>query len=153
MNDYLIGSGALITAGPHASITSAALHAQTDPAIAASVRAAVVDFESGSGSELSKIVVLGTGWNARRVREALVEPLHERGSCTLAEILVLLAHAAGGAEVHLFARWLPDEILTAALAREGVALVVHPLESIRQAALVCGQRYRRWPSVPSQRAS
>lgn len=46
MNDYVIGSGAVLTAGPNASIAAATLHAQTDAAIAAGVRAALVDFES-----------------------------------------------------------------------------------------------------------
>ncbi|MGA7570656.1 MAG: hypothetical protein WBG27_06820 [Candidatus Aquilonibacter sp.] len=146
MNDYVIGSGAVLTAGPSASIAGATLHAQTDGALAASVRAALVDFESSSCTELTKVVVLATGWNAARVRADLVEPLLSRGSCTLADVLAQLARAAQTSEVHVFARWLPHEVLTAALAREGVILVVHPLESIRQAALICGQNYSRWPS-------
>jgi hypothetical protein len=146
MNDYVIGSGAILTAGPHASIAGATLHAQTDSALAATVRAAVVDFESSSCSELTKVVVLATGWNAARVKADLVAPLLERGCCTLAEVLAQLARATQTREVHLFARWLPDEVLTAALVREGVILVVHPLESIRQAALICGQNFSRWPS-------
>ncbi|MGC2129282.1 MAG: hypothetical protein WA629_04200 [Candidatus Aquilonibacter sp.] len=146
MNDYVIGCGAVLTAGPNASIAGATLHAQTDSALAASVRAALVDFESSSCSELTKVVVLATGWNAARVRADLVSPLLARECCTLADILAQLARAAQISEVHLFARWLPDEVLTAALEREGVILVVHPLESIRQAALICGQNYSRWPS-------
>jgi len=146
MNDYVIGSGALLTAGPNASIAGATLHAQTESSLAASVHAAVVDFESGSCTELTKVVVLGAGWNAARVKADLVAPLLARGSCTLAEVLGQLARAAQTPEVHLFARWLPDEVLTAALRREGVTLVAHPLEAIRQAALICGQSYSRWPS-------
>ncbi len=146
MNDYVIGSGAVLTAGPNASIAAATLHAQTDAAIASGVRAALVDFESRSSSELSKLVVLATGWNGARVKSELVAPLLGRGECTLADVIALLAQAAQTAEVHLFARWLPDEVLTAALRRDGVTLVVHPIESIRQAALICGQQYIRWPS-------
>ena len=146
MNDYVIGSGAVLTAGPSASIAGATLHAQTDSALAASVRAALVDFESSSSNELTKVVVLATGWNAARVKSDLVAPLLERGCCTLAEVLAQLAHAAQTSEVHLFAHWLPDDVMTAALRRDGVTLVVHPLEAIRQAALICGQRYSRWPS-------
>lgn len=146
MNDYVIGSGAVLTAGPSASIASATLHAQTDSALAATVRAALVDFESSSCTELTKVIVLAAGWNAARVKADLVAPLLERGCCTLADVLGQLAHAAGTSEVHLFARWLPDEVLTAVLRREGVMLVAHPLESIRQAALICGQSYSRWPS-------
>jgi hypothetical protein len=146
MNDYVIGAGAVLTAGPNASIAGATLHAQTDAAIAATVRAAVVDFESRSSSDLTKVVMLATGWNAARVKAELVAPLLAGGECTLADILVLLASAAQTTEIHLFARWLPDEVLTAALRRAGVTLVVHPLESIRQAALISGQNYVRWPS-------
>ncbi|MGB6985901.1 MAG: hypothetical protein WBD74_08040 [Candidatus Aquilonibacter sp.] len=146
MNDYVIGAGAVLTAGPNASIAGATLHAQTDIAIAASVRAALVDFESRSSTELSKVVMLATGWTAARVNAELVAPLLRRGECTLADVLALLAKATQTAEVHLFARWLPDDVLTAALQREGVTLIVHPIESIRQAALICGQNYVRWPS-------
>jgi len=146
MNDYVIGSGAVLTAGPNGAIAGATLHAQTDATIAAGVRVALVDFESVSSNELSKIVMLATGWNPARVKVELIAPLLARRTCTLADIAVLLARAAQTAEVHLFARWLPDDVLTAALRREGVGLVVYPLESIRQAALICGQNYVRWPS-------
>ena len=146
MNDYVIGSGAVLTAGPQASIAGATLHAQTDATIAAGVRAALVDFESGSLTELSKLVVFATGWNGARVKAELVAPLLVRGECTLADVVALLAHAAQTPEVHVFARWLPDDMLTAALRREGVTLVAHPIESIRQAALISGQSYVRWPS-------
>jgi hypothetical protein len=146
MNDYVIGSGAVLTAGPKASIAGATLHAQTDAAIAAMVRAALVDFESSSPSELTKVVVLAAGWNAARVKSEFVVPLLARGECSLADILALMARATQVAEVHLFARWLPDDVLTTALLRVGITLVAHPLESIRQAALICGQNYVRWPS-------
>ena len=146
MNDYVIGSGAILTAGPDASIAGMTLHAQTESSLAASVQAALVDFESSSCTELSRVIVMAAGWNAARVKADLVAPLLERGTCTLADVLGQLAHAAQTREVHLFARWLPDEVLTAALRRCGVTLVVHPLESIRQAALICGQSYSRWPS-------
>jgi len=145
MNDYVIGAGAVLTAGPEAGIAGATLHAQTDAALAAGVRAAVVDFESTRAADLSKIVVIAAGWNAARVRAALIEPLLARGACTFADVLTLLANGAQTREIHLFARWLPDEVLSAALAREGISLVVHPLESIRQAALICGQSFSRWP--------
>jgi hypothetical protein len=146
MNDYVIGSGAVLTAGPNGAIAGATLHAQTDVAIASTVRVALVDFESRSQTELSKVVMLASGWNSARVRAELVTPLLARGTCTLADIASLLAKAAQTPEVHLFARWLPDDALTAALRRDGISLVVHPLESIRQAALICGQNYVRWPS-------
>ena len=63
MNDYLIGAGAVLTAGPQASIASATVHAQTEPALAASVHAALIDFESTTKAELTKVVVLASGSN------------------------------------------------------------------------------------------
>ncbi len=144
MNDYVIGAGAILTAGPIATIAAASLHAQTDPAVAAEVRAALVDFESPRIAELSKVVLVAVGWNARRVESEIVRPLLAKAACTLVEVLVRLARAAGSPEVHLFARWLPDDVMTAALEREGVILVVHPLEAIRQAALISGGTYSRW---------
>ncbi len=146
MNDYVIGSGAVLTAGPDASIVHAALHAQTEPAIAATVRAALFDFESPCVADLSKVVLLAAGWTARRVRTDLVEPLLVRGECTLADVLITLAGATGSNEVHIFAHWLPSDVMVAAARRAGVCLVAHPLDAVRQAALICGQTYCRWAS-------
>jgi hypothetical protein len=146
MNDYVIGSGAVLSAGPNAAITGVCLHAQTDASIASRIRAAVVDFEASRLSELSRVVVVGSGWNASRVRSDLVAPLLERRACTLADVAETLARAAATEEVHFFARWMPDEFLVSALQRGGIVAVAHPLEAIRQAALVCGQKYSRWPS-------
>ena len=139
MNDYIIGAGAVLTAGPSASFAGATLHAQTDPAIAGVVRAAVVDFESSSLADLSKLVVLATGWSARDVRAELLPPLVARGTCTLADVIEALSRAAKIDEVHVFARWMPDELMAETLRRAGVTLIAHPLGAIRQAALVCGQ--------------
>ncbi|HEY5340194.1 MAG TPA: hypothetical protein VIK27_04135, partial [Candidatus Aquilonibacter sp.] len=69
-----------------------------------------------------------------------------RESSTLSDVIELLARATGAAEVHVFARWLPDDVLVATLRRAGVTLISHPLEAIRQAALISGQTYVRWPS-------
>jgi hypothetical protein len=146
MNDYVIGSGAVLTAGPAGSISAATLHAQTDPAIASQVTAALVDFESGNSVPLSKVLIVGTGWTKARVANEWIAPLLRRQTSTLADVIQLMAETAGAGEVHLFARWLPDEMLTAGLRRCGVTLITHPLESIRQAALISGESYTRWPS-------
>lgn len=146
MNDYLIGAGAVLTAGPNATIAGATVHAQTDPLLASTVRAALIDFESSSKAELTQVVVVASGWNAGRVHRELVAPLLERRECSLAEILVALAQAAGTREVHMFAQWLADEAMCEAAAQAGVVLVAHPLEAIRQAALISGARLSRWPS-------
>lgn len=144
MDEYLIGAGALLTAGPEASIARATIHAQTDPFLAAGVKAAVIDFESGSPADLSRIVIMLAGWNAMQFRDSVVEPLLSRRECSLTDVVNLLASAGETREVHLFARWAPDGDLAAGAHAAGVRLVSHPLESIEQAALVSGQRWSRW---------
>lgn len=144
MNDYVIGSGALLTAGPRASIAAATLHAQTDPGLAPVVKAAMVDFESSPTGDLSRILVMAAGWNPGRFDAKIVQPLLERRENTLADVLALLAAATATGEVHLFARWLPDDMLVAALRRAGVTIVAHSLDAIIAAALISGQSYRRW---------
>lgn len=144
MNDYVIGAGALLTAGPHATIAPATLHAQTDPGLACSVKAALIDFEAGVSGELSRVLVLAAGWNGRKFDGEVVRPLVARRENTLADVLSLLAAAAKTSEVHVFANWFPDDVLVAALRRADVTLVTHSLDVIRQAALISGQSYRRW---------
>lgn len=146
MNDYVIGAGAVLTAGPSATIAGASLHMQVDPLLAPSVGAALVDFESSGKGELTKVVVVAAGWNARRVQHDLVAPLLGRGECTLTDLLVALGQASGTNEVHVFAHWLVDDVMAAGASRAGVTLVSHPLDSIRQAALISGQTFSRWPS-------
>ena len=146
MSEYLIGAGAVLTAGAAASIASATLHAQTDSPAAGEIRAAVIDFEAGSPRELSRIVIVPTGWSPRRFESDVTEPLLARGECTLADVMERLALATDARELHLFARWLPDMELSVTLREKGVSLVGHPIEAIEQAALVCGQRLNRWPA-------
>jgi hypothetical protein len=147
--DYIIGAGAILEAGESGSITPAALHAQVDDALAQRVRVAAVDFEGTGMDRVQRLVVVGQGWNAARFRTGVGERLRERRTCTLADVLATLACEAQADEVHLFAHWLPDEATCAALAQNGIALVTHPLESIRAASLVAGQRCRRWGAVPA----
>jgi len=144
MSEYLIGAGAVLTAGPAASIAGATLHAQTDSPAAGEIRAAVIDFEATSPQDLSRIVVVAAGWSPSRFDAEVVQPLLARGECTLADVMERLAGATGAPELHLYARWIPDRRLAAALGEKGVSLVGHPIEAIEQAALVCGQRVNRW---------
>lgn len=146
MKEYLIGAGAVLTAGPSASIAQATLHAETDGHLAAGIRAAMVDFEGGSPEDVSQVVILASGWRSSQFQHDVVGPLLAHGECTLADVLGILAGATGSAEVHLFARWLPDEAMRAGLASQGVRVVAHPLDAIGQAALVSGQRLSRWRS-------
>jgi hypothetical protein len=144
MSEYLIGAGAVLTAGAAASIAGATLHAQTDSGAAETIRAAVMDFEAPSSHELSRIVIVAAGWTPRRFEAEVITPLLERGECTLADVIEQLADATGSRELHLFARWLPDAELATSLRDKGVSLVANPIEAIEQAALVCGQRLNRW---------
>jgi hypothetical protein len=146
MDEYFIGSGALLTAGASASIIGATLHAQPERGLAAQVEAAVIDFESPRASELSRILIVAAGWTGARFRTEIVQRLVEQRDCSLADVIAALARAKGVDEVHLFAHWQPDEATLGALADRGVRLVLHPLEAIGQVALVSGQRLARWPS-------
>lgn len=146
MSKYLIGAGAVLTAGPKSSIAGATLHAQTDPQLAAQIEAAVIDVEATRPSELSRIVIVAAGWCRARFEAEVVRPLQTSRECTLADVIGALAKARGTTEVHLFARWLPHAELLKELTAAGVGLIAHPLESIDQIALVTGQRLERWRS-------
>jgi hypothetical protein len=141
MDDYMIGSGAILTAGPRATVTPATLHAQTDPLLAGVVRAAAIDYEGRRQSDLARLLLVAIGWNARRFAQGVVAPLITAGESSLADVLGTLGRAAGERVVHLFADWLPDSDLVEALNKQGVELVAHPLETIRRAALISGQRH------------
>lgn len=144
MDGYFIGAGAILTAGDAATVSGATLHARTDPHLAAQVTAALIDFESPSPQELTRIVVVAAGWNASRFGREVTAPLLARRECSLGDLLVELGNAAGSREVHVFARWLPDAATSETVRRAGVRIVSHPIESILQAALVSGQAVRRW---------
>ncbi len=146
MDEYLIGAGAVLTAGPAASISGATLHAQTERHLAEAVRAALIDFEGASPTEIGRIVIVAAGWSGSRFDAEVIRPLLALGECALSDVIAKLSEATGVAEVHLFAHWLPDEATTAALRERGISLLVHPLQAIGQAALVSGQRFRRWRS-------
>lgn len=142
--DYIIGAGAMLETGEQATITPATLHAHVDPALAGQVVAAAVDFEGTSPESLRRLLVLAQGWSQGEFRSRVTDPLRRSGDCTLAQVFELLAEGAGTKQVHLFAHWLPDEATCAYLRGRGIELVAHPLEAIEAAALVSGQRCRRW---------
>jgi hypothetical protein len=142
--EYMIGAGAILETGQAAKVTPAMLHARVDPALARSVRAAAVDFEGSSAEALRRLLVLVPGWNAGQFRSAVTDPLIEQGTCSLADVLAKLAGAAQVAEVHLFSHWLADDATCRTLAERGITLIAYPLEAIQSAAVVAGQRHRRW---------
>jgi hypothetical protein len=145
--DYMIGAGAILETGEAAKVTAAMLHARVDSMLARSVTVAAVDFDGNSQDALRRLLVLVPGWNAGRFRSRVTQPLIERGTCSLADVLSTLAGAAQSPQVHLFAHWLPDEATYAILAGRGIELLVHPLEAIESAAVVAGQRHTRWKAA------
>ena len=70
------------------------------------MRAALVDFEAADAQELSRIVIMATGWRRARFDAEVIGPLIARRECSLADVIAALASATGEPEVHLFARWL-----------------------------------------------
>ncbi len=142
--DYIIGAGAILETGESGTITPAALHANVDGALAQRVRAAAVDFEGTSADAMRRLLIVAQGWNGARFRAEVSEKLREQRECTLADVLATLASRTQADEVHVFAHWFPDEATCAALSRQGITVVSHPLESIRAASLVADQRLRRW---------
>lgn len=146
MDEYFIGAGALLTAGPQGSIVAATLHAQTGCELAGKVVAAVVDFESVRESEISRLLIVAAGWSGGRFQAEVVRKLVARGECALADVIAILSEATGAPEIHLFARWLPDEGTLRRLSANGIRVSAYPLEAIGQAALVSGQRVARWRS-------
>ncbi len=146
MDEYFIGAGALLTAGPAASIAGATLHAQPIPGLAGCIEAALVDFEATQLGEASRILIVAAGWSGARFRAEITGKLLSQHECTLADVIATLAEATAAREVHIFAHWLPDEATSALLAERGIQVLAHPLEAIGQAALVSGQRRESWHS-------
>jgi hypothetical protein len=140
MDEYFIGAGALLTAGPAGSIADATLHARPGRELAQRVGAALVDFEATSVGDLSRILIVASGWSAPRFRAAVVARLKQLGDCALADVVATLAEATATEEVHIFAHWQPDAETLADLGRRGICVEVHPLDALGQAALVTGQR-------------
>jgi hypothetical protein len=144
MEEYLIGAGALLTAGPAATIRPATLHAQPLGVLARQVDAALIDFESAGREELSRLLIVAAGWTGSRFHAEVVAQLLALRECGLSDVIATLAAAVKTKEVHLFARWSPDRSTLDSLEKSGIRILNHPLEALGQAALVSGQRVERW---------
>jgi hypothetical protein len=144
MDEYFIGAGALLTAGPTATIRGATLHAQPGAALALQISAALIDFESPGPAELSRLLIVAAGWSGSRFHAEVVVRLLALGECGLDDVIAALADAVQTTEVHLFARWSPDQAALDSLEKGGIRIISHPLEALGQAALVSGQRVERW---------
>lgn len=145
MDEYFIGAGALLTAGPEAPIARATLHAQPASNLAAEVRAALIDFEAARVCEVSRVLITAAGWSGARFCAEVGKRLITQRQCGLVDVIATLAEVTGTKDVHLFAHWRPDAATLDALAERGVGVVAHPLEDLGPAALVSGQRLERRP--------
>jgi hypothetical protein len=146
MDEYFIGAGALLTAGPAATIAGATLHAQTEGVAAGEVDAAVVDFESASVAQVSRLLILASGWSGSRFNAEVVSRLLAQRECGLTDVIGTLAEAVGVDQVHLFAHWQPDQTTVNALRGKGIMVIAHSLGAIGRASLVSGQRIALWPA-------
>jgi hypothetical protein len=144
MDEYFIGAGALLTAGPAATIRGATLHAQPGTALARQIGAALIDFESAGPDELSRLLIVAAGWSGSRFHAEVVARLLALRECGLNDVIAALADAVQTTEIHLFARWSPDQATLDSLEKSGIRIVSHPLDALGQAALVSGQRVERW---------
>ena len=146
MDEYLIATGALITAGERPCITPAALHAAVEAAVAAAARVAVVDFDGASARVPRRLLLLVRDWGARAFEASVIARLRSKGIGSCPDALAALAEGTKTGELHLFARWLPGEDLCERLAGLGVTIVAHPLEAIHRACLI-EQREREYRAV------
>ena len=145
MDTYLIGGGAILETGPRSTITRAMLHAQVcRPTDLGGV--VFIDFESGSLSEMRRVVAIGAGMSAEHFAGTVTPALQTAGVCDLEDVAAMVGDALGTRQVDVFARWAPSPELRRAFIARGLDLRFHPLESIEQAALVADHRFALWPS-------
>ncbi len=151
MDEYIIGAGALLARGRQATITRTKVHAEVSARIAARARAIAIDFESTRASDVQRLLIVAAGWPASTFQVSVTGRLLHSGLCGIGDVLQALSDGTGQREVHLFAHWIPGDLLVGALRREGIELIAHPLDEIRRAALIADQAYTRWER-PTQAA-
>lgn len=145
--NYIIGAGAMLTAGDQSTIARATLHAQVFDGHAEGSTALVVDFESSRASELTRLLILGVGLSPRSFHQGVTSRLVGSGDCDLGRVIVLLAAGLQTRRIHWFARWTPSEAVLQNLKAQSITLVVKPLEAIARAALVIERSYKIWDGM------
>ena len=149
MEQYLIGGGAVLEAGARSTITRATLHAQIREEC--QPKAVLIDFEAGSFADVSRLLVLGSGFTAERFETTVTAKFLQRGVCGFDDVAAILAECLETDEVHVFSRWEATAEMAAALQARGIRLRAHALDQIERAALVTETRLRIWDG-PSQAA-
>lgn len=142
--NYIIGAGAMLTAGDQSTIARATLHAQVLDGQAEGSTGVVVDFESGRASELRRLLILGVGLSPQSFHDGVTSRLTGSGDCDLGRVITFLAAGLQTRRIHWFARWTPSEAVLENLKAHGVTLLVRPLEAIARAALVIERSYKTW---------
>jgi len=142
--DYIIGAGAMLTAGEQSSIARATLHAQVLEGQADGSTAVVVDFDSSRPAELRRLLILGVGLSPQSFHDGVTSRLIGSGDCDLERLIAVLASGLGTRRIHWFARWTPSEAVLVNLRAQGVTLVPKPLEAILRAALVIERSFETW---------
>ncbi len=154
MDEYIIGAGAMLAGGLQATITGTKVHAEVSARVASRARAIAIDFESTRGlagqpaSDVQRLLIVAAGWAASTFQASVTGRLLHSGLCGVGDVLRALSDGTGQREVHLFAHWIPDDLLVGALRREGIELIAHSLDEIRRAALIADQAYTRWERPP-----
>lgn len=148
-SDYIIGAGAMLTAGEGSTITRAALHAQVVDGHGEGSTGVVVDFDSSRPSELRRLLILGVGSSPQKFHDGVTSRLIGSGDCDLERLIALLAAGLQTRRIHWFARWTPSDSVLRNLQTQGITLVVKPLEAIARAALVMDRSYNAWNAAPA----
>ncbi|MDQ6931790.1 MAG: hypothetical protein M3160_01300 [Candidatus Eremiobacteraeota bacterium] len=143
-SDYIIGAGAMLTAGERTTITRATLHAQVLDGHGVGSTGVVVDFDSSRPSELKRLLILGVGLSPQNFHDGVTSRLVGSGDCDLERLIELLASGLQTRRIHWFARWAPTDSVLQNLQTHGVTLVVKPLDAIARAALVMDRSYNAW---------
>ncbi len=144
MDEYFIGAGALLTAGPEATLTAGDAPRTNRQPLGGSDRAAVIDFEAARSSELSRLLIVAAGWAAAQFRVGGCRCLTRQRECSLADVIAMLAERDRGCRGGFLRPLGPGRYHRRRLEERGIRLRAHPLEAIGQAALVSGQRLERW---------
>ncbi|MDQ6826460.1 MAG: hypothetical protein M3Z14_04570 [Candidatus Eremiobacteraeota bacterium] len=146
--DYIIGAGAMLTAGGETSIARATLHAQTIDLDARNTKGMVIDFEASRPAELRRLLILGVGLSPQSFHDGVTKRLIGCGCCGLEQVIALLAEGLHTAEIYWCARWSPNDMVLRYLGSRGIKLVVRPLETIARAALVIERSFQTWNGAP-----
>jgi len=115
------------TRGDRATAARASLHAQLRTVEVGSRDAVAIDFDGTTPDALRRLLIVVGGYTLGGFERSVTRALLQRGTCSLGDVLTVLASCAGAGVVHLFARWAPDDEMRRCLAVAGIRIVPHAL--------------------------